>query len=209
MYSQYKFLYSLYKSLGVKKALWTLVRILILPAKKIDSVLPKNGLIFDVGTGQGALANFLTFNSPLRNIIGIDLSKSRINDAKKTVKARKNIRFIYGDALKIKLPVADSYLIVDVLHHIPYQDQKKLLSHIASLLKKDSCLVIKEIDKSNFLPHFFGQIFEKYLYPKERIYARSKNDWLELISSLGLGCKIEKGNTYFPDSTLIFVSKKK
>lgn len=204
-----KQIYLLYKPIGKLKAYWTIARILTLPASKIDKLLPKSGTIIDIGAGQGGLTNFLFCKSMSRNLIGIDMSKSRIADAKKTVNNRRNIKFIYGDAVTKKISKANVYLMVDVLHHISYPNQEKLLKYLASVLTKDNLVTIKEVDKSNLLPYLFGHLVEKILYPRETIYTRSKEEWIKLFNSLGWKCKVETGNVYFPDSTLIFVCKRK
>lgn len=159
----------------------------------------------DIGCGNGALTNYLALH-PKRNLKGIDLSKERITSAQKTVGNRKNIQFIFGDVTKIKLPKVDCYVMVDVLHHIPFSDQKKLLQFIS--IKNNSVLIIKEVDPSATVQFNFGHSIEKLLYPKEKIYARSKEEWMKILNSLGFTVRIETGVFYFPDSTKIFICRK-
>ncbi len=170
-------LFLLYKSQGIIKASWTVLRILILPYKKLDSLIPENGTIVDIGCGNGGLDNYISLSSYKRKVLGIDLSKKRIASAKKTVKKRNNIEFKLGNAVLEKLPKADCFILVDVLHHIDFQNQEKILKFLAKKLDANTQLIIKEIDPSDKIPFVFGQLFEKILYPKEKIYARSKKDW--------------------------------
>lgn len=194
----------IYKPQGIYKALWAAIRIFILPYKKLNAIVPSSGTIVDIGCGNGALTNYLAL-SPKRNLKGIDLSRGRISSAQKTVGKKKNIQFIHGDAITAKLPPADCYLMVDVLHHIPFPNQEKLIGFIAKSLKRGSTLIIKEVDPSDRIPFLFGSLIEKLLYPKERIYARSYNEWKKLFNSLGLTCTLDSGVFYFPDSTKIFI----
>lgn len=196
--------FSIYKPQGIYIALWAAVRIFILPYKKLNTLVPLSGTIVDIGCGNGALTNYLALN-PKRNLKGIDLSKGRITSAQKTVGKRESIQFIHGDAITTKLPAVDCYLMVDVLHHMPFSNQEKLISFIAKSLKKNSVLIIKEVDPADKIPFLFGHLIEKLLYPKERIYARSYKEWKKLFNSLGLSCTLESGVFYFPDSTKIFV----
>jgi len=202
-----KALFFIYKPQGIAKALLVVLRVIILPYKKIDKIVPPIGTIVDIGCGNGALTNYL--RSPKRIMKGIDLSKNRISIAIKSVKSRKNIEFIYGDAISFKLPRVDCYLIVDVLHHIPFQDQEKLLKFLSKSLGSKSILIIKEVDKSNQISYFFSNLIEKVLYPREQIYTRSKHAWIKLFKSLGFSTAIKSGVSYFPDSTKIFVLSKK
>ena len=201
-------LFLLYRPQGILKALWTILRILILPYKKIDTIAPQSGTIFDIGCGNGGLANYLSLQSSERNVLGIDLSRKRITSAKKSIGKRKNVKFILGDITIVKQPSADSYLIIDVLHHIDFQSQEKLLKFLAKKMNKNSMLIIKEVDPSNKIPFLFGHLIEKTLYSKEKIYARSRKDWQRIFRSLDLSVKVLPGALYFPDSTCIFILKK-
>lgn len=198
------FLFLIYDSQGIFKALWTVLRIFLLPYRKLDAVVPLAGTIIDIGCGSGGMTNYLALRSSKRNMKGIDLSRERISVALKSVGKRKNIRFIHGDAVTAKLPLADCYIMIDVLHHITFQNQQKLLRFIVQHMKNHSILIVKEVDPSNRIPFLFGHIIEKILYPKEKIYARSKKDWVLLFESLGLSFRITPGVFYFPDSTCIF-----
>lgn len=202
-------LFLLYLPQGILKAIWTILRIIILPCKKLDALIPQKGTILDIGCGSGGFANYLSLKSSERNILGIDLSKKRITSAKKSVGKRKNIKFILGDVITVKQPNANCYLIIDVLHHIDYQNQEKLLRFLAKKMGNNSMLIIKEVDPSDRIPFLFGHVIEKILYPKERIYARSKKDWERMFRSLDLSIKTLPGAFYFQDSTKIFVLSNK
>lgn len=191
------------------KALWILLRLCILPFNKLNRVIPKVGLIIDIGCGSGFLSQFLSQSSRKRQIIGIDKSKGRIRTAISTLAGKdSNVSFQLGDASKIHFPKANCFLLVDVLHHIPFSKQVSLLNSLSSRMKKDSLIIIKEVDSSNVLPFLFGQIIEKVLYPTETIYTRSKQDWVKLTSSLGLRSNPVREFFYFPDSTIILVCRK-
>ena len=202
-------LFLLYRPQGIIKASWTVLRILILPYKKLDSLIPGKGTIVDIGCGNGGFSNYISLFSSKRNVFGIDLSKKRIESAKKSIGKRKNVKFVLGDVTKIKQPKADCYLVIDVLHHIDFKNQEKLLKFLAKKMSKNSMLIVKEVDPSNRIPFLFGHFIEKTLYPNEKIYARSRRDWQEFFRSLGLNIKVIPGSSYFPDSTKIFILEKK
>ena len=199
-------IFSIYKSQGFIKAVWTVVRIVILPFGKLNKIVPQSGTIVDIGCGNGGLTNYLSLFGN-RNLIGIDLSKKRISSAIKS--RRKNVKFILGDATQIELPKVDCYMMVDILHHISFPAQEKLLLFLSKSLKNNSILIVKDVDPSDKIPFLFGHIIEKILYPEEIIYTRSKKEWLKLFNFLGLSAIIEEGIFYFPDSTKIFILKKK
>lgn len=201
-------IFNTYKKIGFILGFWATLRILILPFKKINMLVPESGHIIDIGCGSGAFSYYLSLKSDLRKITGIDLSEKRIKIAKKIQPLRENLQFILGDINKLKINSADCYLIIDVLHHIPYQKQLDILQNISSRMKENSKLIIKEVDNSNTVPFLFGHLWEKVLYPTEALYVRSKTDWLKIIKKLGFKCKIYGGVPHFPDSTIIFEIQK-
>lgn len=201
-------LFLFYLPFGLLRSLKVTLRILILPFWKIDNALPKKGKIIDIGCGDGGLTNYLSLRAKERTLFGIDFTKKRINLAKNSRKVHRGITFIEGNANTMNLDKASAYLLVDVLHHIEFSQQKKLLNVIVKKMDGSSELVIKEVDDSSFLPFWFGHVVEKILYPGQVIYTRSKKDWLGLFISLGLSFKVESGSLFFPDSTLIFICKK-
>lgn len=201
-------LFLFYLPFGLLCSLKVILRILILPFWKIDDTLPKKGKIIDIGCGDGGLTNYLSLRAKERTLVGIDFTKKRINLAKNSIKGLRGIAFIQGNVITTNLDKADAYLLVDVLHHIEFSVQKKLLNVVVKKMDDNSVLVIKEVDDSNFFPFWFGHLIEKILYPGQIICTRSKKDWLGLFTSLGLSYKVESGSLFFPDSTLIFVCKK-
>jgi SAM-dependent methyltransferase len=200
----YGLVYHRYRSLGLTKALWVALRLIVLPSSKIHRALPRKGRILDIGCGNGGLTNYLAVRSPERNLIGVDYSAVRIRDAQKSVAGLTTPKFWRGDVTKIKLPTVKAYLIADVLHHINFQDQERLLTFLAHRLTKGVTLVIKDVNRADRLPFLFGHLFEKILYPKEKIYARSREEWERLFTKLGLKFQVEGGNWYFYDSTNIY-----
>ncbi|MEO0229831.1 MAG: class I SAM-dependent methyltransferase [candidate division WOR-3 bacterium] len=55
--------------------------------------------ILDVGCGGGSLINFIRLGFPPENIVGIDIQKERIEEAKRRF---PNIKFVHGDASKMQ-----------------------------------------------------------------------------------------------------------
>ena len=199
------YLFRTYRHLGILKALWTLIRIAILPYAKINSIVPQEGTVLDIGCGNGGFTNYLAYKSKKRSVIGIDLSRERIKDAKKTSPHNLNTKFLFGDITKFNIERAGCYIMIDVLHHIPFDKQEEILKFLALGLNNKSILIIKEVDPSDKLPFLFGHTVEKILYPRETIYTRTKIEWIALFNKLNLRCKVFPGAFYFPDSTKVYL----
>lgn len=201
--------FSLYLKSNPIKSFWVLLRLLILPYNKLSRAVPKKGLVVDIGCGSGFLSQYLAHTVKARKLVGIDTSPGRIKTALLANPGKKGgVSFKLGDASKIHFPQASCFLLVDVLHHIHFQKQLSLLTSLVKQMNKNCYLVIKEVDPSNLIPFLFGQAIEKVLYPHETIFTRSKQDWVTLISSLGLKVDTVEEFFYFPDSTIILVCRK-
>ena len=77
--------------------LFSRVRVWDAPFEQVEKLVPKKGLVLDLGCGDGFLANYLAISGPERKVIGVDLNKDRIKHAQKGL---TNTKFLHGDALK-------------------------------------------------------------------------------------------------------------
>jgi len=144
-----------------------------LPQFELDSfisIISKKALILDVACGPGRDSEYFT-NEGFK-VIGIDLSKKLIAEAKKRVKSKK-AKFKVMDLEKIKLKKNsfDGIWCYNSSVHIDRKNIAKVLKRFFDLLKKDGVLfidilegkedkVVKSIEVGN-MPRkfsFFGQV---------------------------------------------------
>lgn len=171
--------------------LFSLIRAWDAPFKQINSLLPKSGMILDIGCGDGTQTNYLALSSSKRTLLGIELNKDRVSEA---YKGLKNTTFKQGNALTARLPKADAIVITHVLHHLPTRDdQITLLRKLKKSLKPRGVLVIVEIIEKPFLKYLFTWLtdaftvpilFEKKLYDFNFHY-RTDSEWKDVLEELG------------------------
>lgn len=179
----------------LKRAIW--------PLGEIDKFLPKEGLVYDLGCGEGLIAKYLAGSSNSRKVIGVD------SDAKKLPKSNNiNLRFINGDINNLQIKIADGFVISDVLHHLNMNNQRKILSKVVKSLKKNGVLIIKEIDSSEYLRSKFSRLWDFFLYPHDKIAYWNSEDLRKYLVNLGLDVQLERPSRFFPGSTTLFVCKK-
>lgn len=189
------------------------IRVWDAPFEIVEKLVPKKGLILDLGCGDGLLANYLAISGPERRIVGVDLNKERIKYAQKGL---KNTRFIHEDALKEKTLLPDVILMSHVLHHLrSLQEQEKLIKDSVAKLTKGGKLIILEI-KPSFSFEYLITIFTDYLiFPMlfegkivgNRVYYRKEGDWMKLLLNLDLKIRKEKV-TGKPFSHMILIAEK-
>ena len=204
----------LYKGNGFA-SLFAEIRAWDAPYEPVDRLIKKNANVFDLGSGDGLLANFLSVSSPKRKIKGIELNKNRV---KESFKGLKNTSFEYGNILKTKISSRyDVITMVHVLHHLPNKDsQIELLTKISKSLNKNKELIILEIDYKPFLKYaltwftdavtvpilFEGKIFNP------NFFYRKSSEWKSILSKLGFSVKIKSIHKGMPFSHVLIYAKK-
>lgn len=174
----------------------------MLPLKEIDSSLPKEGTIIDLGCGEGVVASYLAQN-PKRTVIGVDLDKSRIQKSKLA-----NLKFESGDIRKYNLKNAAGIVLSDVLHHVDFESQNRVLENISKSLKIGGVLVIKEIDTEDFIRGKLSRFWDFVFYPKEKVYFSRAKELSKKLKRLGFSIQIKKTTKFFPGSTTLFICTK-
>ena len=201
-------LFRFYSGLGRKVALYARLRWRLCPFEEIESHIPKEGKIIDVGCGYGLLANFLVLKSAKREVIGIDLSLERIKVAQKTTDNRKKIQFKLMDALDLQLEKYNTVVMSDFLHHINCEAQEELLARCYQDLPTGSFLIIEEVDNRPLWKYWFAFLIDRLLNTGERQFFRPHQEFQELLQRIGFSVRIKEVDKHLPLSDILFICKK-
>ena len=174
----------------------------MLPLVEIDKELPKTGLVYDLGCGQGIVAIYLS-QVKSRKVVGVDQDVSRLPKTKS-----QNLKFESADIRKYDISSARGIVVSDVLHHINFADQKLLLKNIAKNLDKDGVLVIKEIDTRDLFRSSLSRFWDFVFYPNEEIYFNDSKRLKKSLENFGMKVEVKKTSLFFPGSTNLFICKK-
>ncbi|MCB9252452.1 MAG: MMPL family transporter [Flavobacteriales bacterium] len=111
-------------------------------------VLPKKGIITDVGCGYGYLAYSLSFAAPERQIFAIDYDDEKIEIARNCYSGKNSkVHFKTADILEEDIENSDGIVVMDVLHYLSEKDQIKTLKKLLSKLNPKGVLIIRDADK--------------------------------------------------------------
>ena len=186
---------------------YSFLRFLILPIGKIDGFIPKNGRIIDYGCGFGATSCYFALSSKNRDVVGIERNEKRFKRAVEMAKGVHNLKFKLGDISKIKIPMADAHLLIDVLHHVPYKEQVILLEKIIKNMAKGNLLIIKEIDKMPLSKYFWNWIHDKIMTLNDKLYFRDQKWFGNFFHKIRLSAKILRCENLFYPHFIIVVKK--
>jgi 2-polyprenyl-3-methyl-5-hydroxy-6-metoxy-1,4-benzoquinol methylase len=190
------------RNLHKKIKIYDLLRTGILPISQIDRCLPKEGTIIDLGCGQGIITTYIAQNKS-RQVIGVDLDTTRLRQS-----SSKNLKFVNANIVTYDMKKPSGIVISDVLHHLSYKDQDKLLIRIAKSLKVGGVFVIKEIDTHEFVRSRLSRFWDFVFYPKDKISYSDSTSLPRQLASLGFKVKFQRACRLFPGSTTLYICTK-
>lgn len=179
------------------------------PYEVVEKILPKDGVILDLGCGEGLLSNYLAIASPKRKVKGIEIAKERLVIAKKGI---KNTSFSVGDITKVSYPKADAVVLFHVLHHLPGKSaQEDVIKKSKDILSKKGKLVIVEVHVKPTIKYLAAWIADHFLVPwvfEKRFwtpaYFRREREWINLLKKLGFKIKVTEATLGRPFPNIIF-----
>lgn len=202
------YLRNIYSNLTYKEKAYLNIRWRLRPFVKIESLLPEEGLIIDVGCGYGLLSNLIALKSDRRNVIGVDSSENRILAAQKTVNVRKNIKFIRQDITAFGFPSCDAVVMSDVLHHLPLNIQDNLIKNIYENLKNNGILLIQDVNTSPYWKFCFAYMSDFLQHSREKLFYQPAKKVEENLKRAGFHVDTIEAHKGYPVADVIFVCRK-
>ena len=184
------------------------------PFENIEKLVPKKGVIIDLGCGDGLLANFLALTGQKRNILGIELNQSRVSIA---YKGLKNTSFVCGDVLQTNFPKANSILLIHLLHHLSSpEDQKILITRCRNQLRANGKGGGGGIGKKPILKYCLSWITDAIIFPilfedrlfRRNFFYRNENEWRIILENSGFRVKKENAHNNKPFPHIIYECQK-
>jgi len=184
------------KALPLFERAYALVRFSILRPKLLsvmDLLLPDEGRILDVGCGFGLFAAYFGQTHPRRHIVGIDPDRRRVELARH-VSGELGLghRFVAGDVRDAPIEGSfDAAYVLDVMHHIPADDQRAVLVRLRDMLAPGGVLLIKDITTEPHHQLVFTELLDRVMVGfDEPLAYRHHQAWAEMLASLGFKVRI-------------------
>lgn len=171
------------------------IRFMIMRSKLLsvmDLLLPSEGRILDVGCGFGLFSAYFAQTQPRRQITGIDTNARRIDTAH-SVMAKLGYtghEFLVGDVRSVRSVTDsrfDAIYVLDVMHHVPREDQEPLLVCLYDLLEPGGVLVLKDITTEPRIGLKFTELLDRVMVGwNEPLAYRHHHEWGEILAGLGM-----------------------
>jgi len=160
-----------------------------------NEFIPNKANITDIGCGYGFMPYMLTFLSENRKITAIDYDEEKIELANHCFSKNERVEFICADATSIDFQESDIFIISDMLHYIPDDEQEKLIMKCINKLNPGGKIIIRDADSGLKKRHlmtryteFFstGSGFNKARYKKLFFVPREKMEKITVENNMEL-----------------------
>jgi len=179
-------------------------------------ILPENATISDIGCGYGFMSYMLQLMAPQRTIMAYDYDQDKIDTAQHCALKNKNITFTYVDARNIDLKFSDAFILADILHYLPEDEQEILIGKCVRKLNDQGMIIIRDADASMRKKHTGTRIsefistrvgFNRTFGNDYKLFFASKERFMNIFSKMDLDVKIVDHTK--ATSNLIYILKKK
>jgi SAM-dependent methyltransferase len=196
---------------------YAIARFLILRVKLLavmDLLLPSEGRILDVGCGFGLWAAYFAQMQPARRIVGVDPAERRIAMARRVAeRVGAPARFVVGDVRSAALDREgpfDAAYVLDVLHHIPADDQVAVLERLRDALAPGGLLVIKDITTEPWLGLKFTEVLDRAMVGlSEPLAYRHHREWRTLLERLGFLVRVVRVPDVLPYPHVVIAARRR
>ncbi|MDI6847182.1 MAG: methyltransferase domain-containing protein [Candidatus Bathyarchaeia archaeon] len=116
--------------------------------------MEKQDLVLDVGCGTGLLFKYVA--NKAKTIVGLDISRKILFQAKKHAKTFPNVHIIWADAdnMPLKENIFDYVLAVTLIQNMP--DPTKTLNEVKRVTKDNSVIIVTGLKKKFPIEIFEG-----------------------------------------------------
>jgi SAM-dependent methyltransferase len=178
----------------------------------MDLLLTDEGRILDVGCGFGLFAAYFGQTHPRRRIVGVDPDARRVGIAR-DVAARLGLRrhvFVVGDVRDAPLEGPfDAAYVLDVMHHLPEADQRRVLDRLRALLAPGGMLLVKDITTEPRLGLRFTEALDRLMVGwREPLAYRHHREWGQMLTELGFKVRMVRVPDVLPYPHVVIAATK-
>jgi 2-polyprenyl-3-methyl-5-hydroxy-6-metoxy-1,4-benzoquinol methylase len=177
------------------------------PLFEIEQYVPQAGNIIDIGCGSGIFSNLMCIMSGDRSVTGYDISSRRIEQARKTIVKGRHLSFHVQDAGDTVCSGFSTVTVIDLLHHITYEEQDRLLQKIYGDMEAPGELVLKDLEKRPLWKYAYHYVQDSIAY-RSRLYFRSSEEMEKLLNDIGFRVTVVPLESPLPYPHVIYICRK-
>jgi SAM-dependent methyltransferase len=191
-------------------------------------LIAPNTHVIDIGCGQGLLSAWLLAaettaangNWPTDwkmpptavTVKGIELMPNDVERARKALKhVQDRFTFETGDMCTTPFEKAQTVVILDVLHYVPFAAQEDVLMRVKEALSPKGLLILRIGDANAGLGFKISNWVDNIVFmcrghKRSRLYCRPLSDWLALLNKLGFQVESKPMSQGTPFSNVLLLA---
>jgi SAM-dependent methyltransferase len=189
----------------------------------MEGMLPSGGALVDVGCGQGLMLALLaevardaesgawqgrTSPPVFDRLLGIETRPRVAALARHALGGSADI--VTGDARERSILPCRVVLFFDVLHMMPFADQRRLLERMAAVLERDGVILVREADAGagwKFHAVRAGNRVKAVLFGnwRQTFHYRTAGEWTRCFEQLGFQVRSRETAGETPFANVLFV----
>ncbi len=203
------------RALPLVERAYSRIRFSILRPKLLsvmDLLLTDEGRILDVGCGFGLFAAYFGQTQPRRRIVGLDPDARRIGLARRVAEqlGLRDHTFAVGDIRDAPLEGPfDAAYVLDVMHHLPPEDQRRVLERLRDALVPGGVLLVKDITTEPLFGLLFTEALDRLMIGfDEPLAYRHHREWGEMLTELGFRVRMVRVPDILPYPHVVIAATK-
>jgi 2-polyprenyl-3-methyl-5-hydroxy-6-metoxy-1,4-benzoquinol methylase len=203
------------RALPPVERVYSRVRFSILRPKLLsvmDLLLTDEGRILDVGCGFGLFAAYFGQTHRRRRIVGVDPNARRIGIAR-AMTAQLGLdqhSFVVGDVRDAPIDGPfDAAYVLDVMHHLPVDDQLRVLRRLRDVLAPGGMLLVKDITTEPRAGLLFTEALDRLMVGwNEPLAYRHHREWGDMLTDLGFKVRMVRVPDVLPYPHVVIAATK-
>ena len=176
------------------------------------SLLPEQGLLADVGCGEGYLLALVRDVRPALTLFGVDHDERRLGLARTALANEPRLELSAGDLLECPLPEADVIACLDVLHYLPVKKQDHAITRLCAALRPGGALLIRDAESGAGFRSLLTRWSERLTvavgrHRGEGVYLRPSEELQAVLTSQHLQVEGHPCREGTPFANVLFVAR--
>jgi SAM-dependent methyltransferase len=194
-----------YRTGGLFPRVYRRLRLAFGGLRALAAELPAEGLVVDLGAGEGLLAHLCADRGA--RVLAIDHDPARVARLEASAKDLA-IEARCADFATFAIPPCDGAALVDVLHYLDAASQERLLDLAAASLRPGGVLVLRDPDASGGWRFRLARLHERLFLALGWTRAtlgrfRPGEEWADLLRARGLAADLRPLRGIYADRVVI------
>lgn len=162
-------------------------RVAVLPLRALaPEFMRLHGRVLGVGSGFGLVDRWLAELNPAVEVEGTELDSDRVAVAARSQERAPRVRIRTQDVRQLDAQANfDAAVAIDLVHHVPYEDQAGLAAALAGAVRSGGTLVVKDIARTPRWQWAFNRLHDRVVTGSADVHCREPEELAALFAPHG------------------------